>query len=67
MNENGRTPAEAETEEAAALDHQGTPDPAGRLGGRLRAVMGMRPVLIAGMVMGMAVHSDPETISTALL
>ncbi|MER7486100.1 hypothetical protein ABTY20_09385 [Streptomyces sp. NPDC126497] len=67
MYENEHTPAGPETEETTALDQRDSPDPTGRLADRLKAAMGLQPVLIAGMVMGMAAHGGSETISTALL
>ncbi|MGW0948891.1 hypothetical protein ACWD4O_40915 [Streptomyces sp. NPDC002623] len=54
MNNDDRTPADAEPDDIVAHDGSVPQYPAGALGSRLRSVVGWRPVMVAGMALGMA-------------
>ncbi|MER6961969.1 hypothetical protein [Streptomyces sp. NPDC000618] len=61
MNNDDRTPAEAEPDDIAAHDGDVPQYPAGALGSRLRSVVGWRPVMVAGMAIGVAMSIVPST------
>jgi hypothetical protein len=61
LNDNDRTPDQAEFDDIAAHERHVPRYPSGALGSRLRSVVGRRPLLIAGMAVGMAISAVPNT------
>ncbi|GAA2803745.1 hypothetical protein RMN57_00305 [Kitasatospora sp. CM 4170] len=46
---------------------EGTEAPRDRIAGLMRVAVGVKPLIVAGLVIGWAAGTDPETISAAFL